>query len=85
MRVQRSHLLFWLKESFPIFLIVYDAVREAAFWLYIQRDVSGGKVFGLSRTENTMTLHVPVANILDETAMRRLGRFKAKWDQTQKR
>ncbi|MBL8797961.1 MAG: DUF4365 domain-containing protein [Planctomycetia bacterium] len=85
LRVQRSHLLHWLKESFPIMLIVYDARLESAYWLYVQRDVGRGRVFGLNRTENTITLHVPVANTLDEVAMRQFGRFKANWDQKQKR
>jgi hypothetical protein len=85
LRVQRAHLVFWLNESFPIMLIVYDAKRDAAYWLYVQRDLGGGKVFGLKRTENTITLHVPVANTLDETAMRQFARFKAKWDTKQER
>lgn len=84
-RLERAHVLYWLNESFPIFLIVYDAQREKAYWLYVQRDLGEGRVFLLQRTGNTLNVQVPVANVVNEEAMRQFGQFNAKWDTTQER
>jgi uncharacterized protein DUF4365 len=76
-RVQRAHLLYWLREHYPVILIVYDGIREAAYWLHIQGSLGKGEVFRLRRTGTTITLHVPVDNIVNEAAMRRFAGLRA--------
>ncbi len=84
-RVERAHLLFWLNESFPVFLIVYDALREAAYWLYVQRDLGEGRVFRLRRTGSRISIHIPVSNVINDEAMRQFAKFKANWAARQER
>jgi Domain of unknown function (DUF4365) len=84
-RIERAHLLHWLNESLPVFLIVYDAQKEAAYWLYTQRDLGEGRVFQLRRTGDMLNLHVPTANIVDEQAMTQFRTLKIKWDERQER
>ena len=35
-RVEAVDLHLWLREIMPVSLIVYDALREDAYWLYVQ-------------------------------------------------
>src|SRR5437870_3431239 len=35
-RIDRRDLVAWLKEPMPVILIVYDAKKDIAYWLYIQ-------------------------------------------------
>lgn len=78
-RVERAHLLSWLNEAFPVILIVYDAVRERAYWLYIQGELEGGRVFRMQRKGETISLHLPIRHVVNEAAMRQFVRFKAAW------
>lgn len=76
-RVERAHLLFWLREDLPVILIVYDGIGEAAHWLHIQGALSGGAVFRLPRRGSTVTLPIPAENIVSEEGMRYFARLKA--------
>jgi hypothetical protein len=78
-RLERAHVLYWLKEAVPVFLVVYDALKESAYWLYVQRDLGEGQVFQLRRTGNRLNVHVPIANVINEEAMRQFRQFKADW------
>jgi hypothetical protein len=84
-RLERAHVLYWLNEPFPIFLIVYDAQMEQAYWLYAQRDLGAGRVFQLQRTGNTINAHIPVTNVVNEEAIRQFGRLTRKWISRQER
>ena len=35
-RIARVDLARWFAEPFPVLLIVYDAKRDRAYWLYVQ-------------------------------------------------
>ena len=35
-RVQCADIEFWLRHTFPVILIVYDARADRAYWLYVQ-------------------------------------------------
>lgn len=35
-RIDRRDLALWLAQPMPVILIVYDARKDAAYWLYIQ-------------------------------------------------
>jgi hypothetical protein len=82
-RVERGHVLHWLNELFPVVLVVYDAQKDTAYWLDIQAELGGGKVFQLHRTAAHLTLHVPVGNPINEEFVRQFARRKndqlARW------
>jgi hypothetical protein len=73
-RLDWRDLLFWLNERQPVILIVYDAREDKAFWLYIQEYCRRQK--WTKRSGATITIHIPVGNILDETAIRQFARFR---------
>jgi hypothetical protein len=54
-----AHYNLWTSEPFPVFLVLYDAQRKRAYWLYVQRyfkeDVSRRPRDGAK----SVTVHIP--------------------------
>jgi len=74
--VKRADLELWLREPMPYILVVYDAQADVAYWLYVQAYFERLQGFNLDRVGRTVTVHIPKANVLDESAIRRFARFK---------
>ena len=73
-RLERRNVLKWLGETYPVFLIVYDAQQDVAYWLYVQAHFRDSpRRVGAGRT---VTVHVPVANRVTEEAVRRFAAAK---------
>jgi hypothetical protein len=72
-RVERKHLLFWMGEVFPVIVVVYDATRDRAHWLHIQEEFSGGRLFEAARSGASLTVRVPMMQVLDRDA---IGEFR---------
>jgi hypothetical protein len=77
LRVQRKDLLYWLGEQYPVIVVLYDAAGDRAFWLHVQDDFAGGKVFELARAGASMTCHVRAEQLLTTDAIQELRRVKA--------
>src|SRR5262245_45894381 len=46
-RIERSDLVLWLAQPMPVILIVYDASKDRAYWLYVQSHFRRLKGFNL--------------------------------------
>jgi uncharacterized protein DUF4365 len=77
-RVERSDVIRWLAELFPVILIVYDARKEIAYWLYVQSYFRQLRGFNLFAAGETITVRIPVVNVLSSAAVRHFGRFRAR-------
>lgn len=75
-RIARADLVHWLAQPMPVILVVYDAVRDAAYWLYVQSHFAKWKGFNLFAAGKEMTVLMPVHQALDPAAMRRFARFR---------
>jgi hypothetical protein len=75
-RVERSDLTRWLAEPFPVILILYDARKDVAYWMYVQEYFRRQKGFNLFTAGQTITVPVPTANIVTTAAVRRFARFR---------
>ncbi len=75
-RMEWRDLLFWLNERMPGILVIYDAMQDRAWWLHLQEALSALKQKSRGRLTDTVTLHIPLANILDEAAIRRFAKFR---------
>jgi len=74
-RVERADLNRWLRETYPVILVVYDVRADVGYWLYVQAHFAPGRArVGASRT---VTVAIPAANVLDEAAVRRFAAAKA--------
>ncbi len=75
-RVERSDLILWLTELRPVILILYDARKDIAYWLYVQSYFGRLRDFSLFTAGKTVTVHVPAANVLTPAAVRKFARFR---------
>jgi hypothetical protein len=75
-RLEWRDLLYWLNEPLPVLLIIYDAQEDRAYWLYVQEYFLGRSWGQRANAATTVTVHVPVGNVLDEAAIRLFGRFR---------
>jgi Domain of unknown function (DUF4365) len=75
-RVDRSDVIRWLAEPFPVILIVYDARKDVAYWLYVQSYFRRLTGFSLFTAGQTVTIQIPIANIVTRTALRKFARFR---------
>jgi hypothetical protein len=75
-RIERSDLVLWLAQPMPVILIVYDTLRKVAYWLYIQSHFRRLKGFSLFTVGRSVTVHVPLRNVVTISAIRRFARFR---------
>ena len=74
-RVETADVHCWMRDTFPVILVLYDAQADVGYWLYVQAHFApGGARIG---TGQTVTVHIPVANVVDEAAVRRFAAAKA--------
>ena len=50
----------------PVILVVYDALEDRAYWLYVQAYFAALKEFRFGRT---VTVYVPRENVFSESAV----------------
>jgi hypothetical protein len=71
-RIERAHLQGWLTHFMPVILCVYDASTDRAYWLYVQQHYESLPGFSLFRVGETLTVHLPAAQVLAPAA---IGQF----------
>lgn len=60
--VESKHYELWVREPMPVFLILYDAKLEKAYWLYLQEYFSASSERRPRKNAATLTIRVPVGN-----------------------
>jgi hypothetical protein len=75
-RIDRHDLVHWLAQVMPVILIVYDARKDTAYWLYVQSYFRRLKEFDLFAAGQTVTVHFPTANVVNQAAVRRFAKFR---------
>jgi hypothetical protein len=75
-RVERADLAFWRNEPMPVILVLYDARKDAAYWLYVQSFLGTKADFDLRRLAKRPVILIPSSNVVDRRALRRFARFK---------
>jgi hypothetical protein len=74
-RIERADVSRWLGETYPVILVVYDAQADVGYWLYVQAHYAPGRArVGVGQT---VTVHIPTTNVLDEAAVRQFAAAKA--------
>lgn len=66
-----------MKQPMPVFLLVYDARKTQAYWLYVQAYFKSRKVTRAKRNSGSITVHVLVQNILSEQTVDYMRQKKA--------
>jgi hypothetical protein len=75
-RVDRKDLVYWRAHPMPVILIVYDAARNIAYWLYVQSYVRKLAGFSLFTAGKTVTMAIPPSNVVSPDAMIKFARFR---------
>lgn len=74
--VEWADLELWLKEPMPCILIVYDAQADVAYWMYLQAYFENLIDFDLTQAGATVTVHLPMGNLIDQSAIRAFARYR---------
>jgi hypothetical protein len=77
-RIEREDLVGWLNEFLPVILIVYDAKADRAHWIHVQGYFAALRSFNLFRAGKRITVHLPLKNALDGSAIRHFGVLRDK-------
>ncbi len=75
-RVEWRDLLLWVNEPMPVILVLYDVAAEQAYWLHVQEYFRGREWAARTGGATTISVRVPVGNVLDETAVRLFARLR---------
>ena len=60
----------------PVILIVYDAPKTVAYWIYVQSYFRNREGFNLFAAGKTVTVRFPTTNVVNPTAIRKFARFR---------
>jgi hypothetical protein len=60
----------------PVILIVYDARKNVAYWLYVQSHFRKREEFSLFTAGKTVTVPISAANVVNPAAIRKFARFR---------
>ena len=75
-RIARTDLVHWLAQPMPVILVVYDARKNVAYWLYVQSYFRKRTDFNLFTAGKTVTVQVATANVVVPAAIRKFARFR---------
>ncbi len=75
-RMEWRDLLFWMNERMPGILVVFDANQEKAWWLHLQEAVRTLKPTKSQPLSKTATLHIPLTNVLDQSAVQHFAELR---------
>jgi hypothetical protein len=75
-KISRRDLKLWLRESYPVILVVYDARRDRAHWLHVQAEVAGGCTADVFGVGDVMTVRIPCVNRIDLRSIRKWTSLK---------
>lgn len=67
--VDKADLELWLQEPFPVFLVLYDAAIEKAYWVYMQQYYETLPGFDINNVASTHTVRINTTNIVTLAAM----------------
>jgi hypothetical protein len=75
-RIDREDLVYWLEETMPVILVLYDARADVSYWLYVQAYLRSEGAAILKRAGNRVTVHIPTANVVDAKALKTFAEYR---------
>jgi hypothetical protein len=80
-RLDRTDLQIWLAQPMPVILCVYDVAGDVAYWLYVQRYFESQPGFNLFALGATVSVRLPVSQVVDTNAVGTFAQFLAEVQQ----
>lgn len=72
--LERRDLETWRDETSPVFLSLYAAAQDEAYWLFLDRELLTRAL--ASSSGESVTLRIPSANLFNEMAVARMQSIK---------
>ncbi len=66
----------WMTEPFPVVLVLYDAGRRRAYWVYVQQYFEGDLSRRPRKKAKTVRVQVPRRQAFTRRAVARLRQYK---------
>jgi len=76
MPLKKKDLQLWLEEPLPVILIVYDAIKHRAYWLYVQAYFERLSDFDIHQVNHYYTVNIPLKNRVNTRSMKKFATFK---------
>jgi hypothetical protein len=76
-RIDIRDYRLWAVETMPVFLVLFDAGRAVAHWLYIQNYFETDAARRPGRSARSVRVVIPVANVVDAAFIRHARERKA--------
>jgi Domain of unknown function (DUF4365) len=77
LRLDQRDLNLWLGDFLPVFLILYDAQVDIAYWLYVQAYFRAlGPAFDPSQIGQTYTVYFNSHDILSSAAIEKFAEYR---------
>jgi hypothetical protein len=76
--ITRQHYDLWTNELMPVFLVLYDAKKRVAYWLYVQAYFSSNPSRKPKANTRTLTLRIPLTNEFTDATVEFIRECKAK-------
>ena len=80
-QIQVKHYEYWMKQTMPVFLILYDAKDTKAYRLYVQTYFAKREKPG--KTSGRITVRVPMANEFTESIVDYMRGRKARMSESE--
>lgn len=74
--LDRRDLKLWLKEYRPVILIVYDGMKDRAYWLYVQAYFEDKRPIDLFSAPGNISVRIPMANRVNKSAVHRFAKYR---------
>lgn len=74
--VSRRDLKLWLREAYPVMLVVYDGRQDKAYWLSMHDYFSGESASALFTAGETINVHIPVRSQLNQRSIQWMAAHK---------
>lgn len=74
--ITKKDLLLWLEEPLPVILILYDAKKNRAYWLYIQAHFAQIPDFDIDQVHQAYTVHIPLTHRVNTRSFRKFAAWK---------
>lgn len=75
--IEKKDLELWYYELYPVFLVLYDAKKERAFWIYIQAYFNNIPGFNIKKAKDSITIHIDIIkDRLDIDAIDEIVKYK---------
>jgi hypothetical protein len=72
-----KHYHHWIKQVMPVFLVLYDARKVRAYWVYVQAYFSSDEVRKPRANAKTVAIRVPVKNRFNRRTVEYMRKKKA--------